>query len=45
MIKGLNLNGSETVFKVGVLGRSVQELWVADGLENWVRQSIEKKFD
>ncbi|CAI2175695.1 330_t:CDS:2 [Funneliformis geosporum] len=38
LIKGLN--ESQTVFKVDVLGRSVQELWVANGLENWVRQSI-----
>ncbi|GBC09860.1 hypothetical protein RclHR1_09170008 [Rhizophagus clarus] len=34
------LNEPKTVFKVGVLGRSVQELWVANGLENWVKQSM-----
>jgi homoaconitate hydratase len=34
------LNESKTVFKVGILGRSVQELWVANGLENWVKQSM-----
>ena len=38
VVKGLN--ESKTVFKVGILGRSVQELWVANGLENWVKQSI-----
>ncbi|CAJ0838966.1 4420_t:CDS:2 [Entrophospora sp. SA101] len=25
-------------FNIGVLGKIVQELWVADGLENWIRQ-------
>jgi homoaconitate hydratase len=34
------LNESKTVFEIGILGRSVQELWVADGLENWVRQNM-----
>jgi len=38
VVKGLN--ESKTVFKVDILGRSVQELWVANGLENWVRQSM-----
>ncbi|RIA89325.1 hypothetical protein C1645_825019 [Glomus cerebriforme] len=38
IIKGLN--EPETVFKVGILGRSVQELWVANGLENWVRERM-----
>lgn len=38
VVKGLN--EPKTVFKVGILGRSVQELWVANGLENWVKQSM-----
>ncbi|RHZ87730.1 hypothetical protein Glove_30g81 [Diversispora epigaea] len=38
LVKGLE--SSNKVFKVGVLGKSVQELWVVDGLENWVRQRI-----
>ncbi|CAG8544996.1 8156_t:CDS:2, partial [Acaulospora morrowiae] len=35
-----DLNESDKLFNIGVLGRSVQELWVAGGLENWVRQRI-----
>ncbi|CAG8440985.1 12751_t:CDS:2 [Acaulospora colombiana] len=38
IIRGLN--ESERVFNLSVLGKSVQELWVAGGLENWVRQRI-----
>lgn len=34
------LNEPKPVFKVGILGKSVQELWVANGLENWVKQSM-----
>jgi len=33
-------NGSEKVYKVGVLGRSVQELWIDGGLEGWVKQRL-----
>jgi len=27
-------------YQVDVLGQSVQELWVAGGLENWVKQTL-----
>jgi homoaconitate hydratase len=33
-------DGSEKVYKVGVLGRSVQELWLDGGLEGWVKQRL-----
>ncbi|CAG8557005.1 2161_t:CDS:2 [Scutellospora calospora] len=39
LVKGSN--GMDNVFGVGVLGKSVQEIWVAGGLENWVRQNCE----
>ncbi|CAG8640840.1 12151_t:CDS:2 [Cetraspora pellucida] len=38
LIKGLN--GVDNEFRVGVLGKSVQEIWVADGLENWIKQRL-----
>ncbi|CAG8538548.1 28957_t:CDS:2 [Racocetra persica] len=38
LIKGLN--GADNEFRVGVLGRSVQEIWVAGGLENWIKQRL-----
>ncbi|KAF0468899.1 homoaconitase [Gigaspora margarita] len=38
LVKGLN--GVDNVFKVDILGKSVQEIWVAGGLENWIRQRL-----
>ncbi|CAG8639819.1 21691_t:CDS:2 [Cetraspora pellucida] len=38
LIKGLN--GVDNEFRVGVLGKSVQEIWVANGLENWIKQRL-----
>ncbi|KAF9158783.1 mitochondrial Homoaconitase [Actinomortierella ambigua] len=32
----------EKVYQVGGLGKSVQELWVAGGLENWVKERIQQ---
>ncbi|KAF9435632.1 mitochondrial Homoaconitase [Entomortierella beljakovae] len=31
----------DRVYKVGGLGRSIQELWVAGGLEGWVKERIQ----
>lgn len=33
-------DGTEKVYKVGVLGKSVQELWLDGGLEGWVKQRL-----
>ncbi|KAG0199751.1 mitochondrial Homoaconitase [Mortierella sp. GBA30] len=33
----------ETVYKVGGLGKSIQELWVAGGLEGWVKDRISRQ--
>ncbi|CAG8567343.1 8140_t:CDS:2 [Dentiscutata erythropus] len=38
LVKGSN--GVDNVFKVGTLGKSVQEIWIAGGLENWIRQRL-----
>ncbi|KAG0285759.1 mitochondrial Homoaconitase [Dissophora globulifera] len=32
----------EKVYRVGGLGKSIQELWVAGGLEGWVKERISK---
>ncbi|KAG0169138.1 mitochondrial Homoaconitase [Apophysomyces sp. BC1034] len=31
---------SEKVYKVGALGKSVQEIWLANGLEGWVKERL-----
>lgn len=33
-------NGQEKVYKVGALGKSVQEIWLANGLEGWVKERL-----
>jgi homoaconitate hydratase len=33
-------NGNEMSYPVNVLGRSVQELWLAGSLENWVKARL-----
>ncbi|KAI9283025.1 hypothetical protein BC943DRAFT_343943 [Umbelopsis sp. AD052] len=33
-------DGSDKTYKVGVLGKSVQELWLDGGLEGWVKQRL-----
>lgn len=34
---------NDKVYKVGGLGKSIQELWVAGGLEGWVKHRISQK--
>ncbi|CAO3574418.1 unnamed protein product [Mortierella alpina] len=34
---------ADKVYKVGGLGKSIQELWVAGGLEGWVKHRISQK--
>lgn len=34
-------NGEEKLYKVGALGKSVQEIWLANGLEGWVKERLE----
>lgn len=33
-------NGEEKLYKVGALGKSVQEIWLANGLEGWVKERL-----
>ncbi|KAI8050079.1 hypothetical protein BDF21DRAFT_351144 [Thamnidium elegans] len=33
-------NGQEKLYKVGALGKSVQEIWLANGLEGWVKERL-----
>ncbi|KAI8098701.1 uncharacterized protein BX664DRAFT_5315 [Halteromyces radiatus] len=33
-------DGSQTSYKVGALGKSVQEIWLDNGLEGWVKQRL-----
>ncbi|KAI8983925.1 hypothetical protein BDF20DRAFT_905114 [Mycotypha africana] len=33
-------DGQEKVYNVGALGKSVQEIWLANGLEGWVKQRL-----
>ncbi|CAO3680847.1 hypothetical protein G6F70_002448 [Rhizopus microsporus] len=33
-------DGQEKVYKVGALGKSVQEIWLANGLEGWVKERL-----
>ncbi|KAI9473391.1 MAG: hypothetical protein EXX96DRAFT_487619 [Benjaminiella poitrasii] len=33
-------DGEEKIYKVGSLGRSVQEIWLANGLEGWVKERL-----
>ncbi|KAI9319094.1 hypothetical protein BX666DRAFT_1923031 [Dichotomocladium elegans] len=33
-------DGSEKVYKVGALGKSVQEIWLDNGLEGWVKERL-----
>jgi homoaconitate hydratase len=33
-------NGHEKLYKVGALGKSVQEIWLANGLEGWVKERL-----
>jgi homoaconitate hydratase len=33
-------NGEEKMYKVGALGKSVQEIWLANGLEGWVKERL-----
>jgi homoaconitate hydratase len=36
----LRKDGDEKVYKVGSIGKSVQELWVNGGLEGFIRASL-----
>ncbi|CAO0790093.1 unnamed protein product [Mucor circinelloides] len=33
-------DGQEKLYKVGALGKSVQEIWLANGLEGWVKERL-----
>ncbi|KAF7725984.1 mitochondrial Homoaconitase [Apophysomyces ossiformis] len=33
-------DNSEKVYRVGALGKSVQEIWLANGLEGWVKERL-----
>ncbi|EIE80950.1 hypothetical protein RO3G_05655 [Rhizopus delemar RA 99-880] len=33
-------NGEKKLYKVGALGKSVQEIWLANGLEGWVKERL-----
>ncbi|KAI8364803.1 uncharacterized protein BYT42DRAFT_627856 [Radiomyces spectabilis] len=35
-----NTDGTEKLYKVGALGKSVQEIWLANGLEGWVKERL-----
>ncbi|KAI8997556.1 hypothetical protein BDB01DRAFT_712747 [Pilobolus umbonatus] len=35
-----NSEGKEKTYKVGALGKSVQEIWLANGLEGWVKERL-----
>ncbi|KAG9284178.1 hypothetical protein G9A89_022952 [Geosiphon pyriformis] len=37
----ISINQGEKIYKVGALGNSVQELWVAGGLESWIKQNVQ----
>ncbi|RUP46974.1 homoaconitase [Jimgerdemannia flammicorona] len=40
IVKVTKADGKEVVYRVGRLGRSVQELWLAGGLEEWVKERL-----
>ncbi|CDZ96680.1 homoaconitate hydratase [Phaffia rhodozyma] len=39
-LKVTKAKGEEVIYKVGAVGQSVQEIWVAGGLEGWVKARI-----